>query len=216
MRIEPGSTILGLPAKDVRDFLRRSDLRNADRFSPEDLALADQLIAAGLLEATRSGFQTTEAGLRVAGARVSKGYPRSKAEAAVAGLLRRAVDVNAGTWNPHTTHHVQSVTLFGSLTGDAAIVSDADVHVELRGLWSGHEDFDRRRDAYWANTDRTPRDYIEALSGSERHVRQHLQNRSKVISQTATPVDVLTGAKLVLLQDGRLTEAGQRLLERHP
>jgi predicted nucleotidyltransferase len=140
MRIDPKGTVRGYPALLVRQTLRRlrgdyvwgeEALEIAAKLTPgEGRALAEALLAEGLIEVSRhGGWKVTQAGDTMAVATAAKPVTRQTAERVLAEFLERVALVND---DPYFLARVNRVALYGSmLRPEVERLSDVDLAVQL-------------------------------------------------------------------------------------
>jgi predicted nucleotidyltransferase len=126
MIIPPASIIAGLPAKTVRDILRK--FHHQKKFIAEGKDITQNMLDLGYIAQQGGELEVTEAGLRLCLARVGKKFPR---ERGVETLLQLAGRVQELKENPHYSHQVVALVLFGSMLTEKEC-SDIDLMYVLR------------------------------------------------------------------------------------
>jgi hypothetical protein len=189
MRVEKNDPIAGLPAKTVRDFLRR--LRD-DAWSAEPIAeyfnlsatevtrVIQALVTLQILEQTEDSSPEGEkpfyfcgqAGRGLRNANFRPRISRAKADRLVAGFLERVAEVNAEEDRVYT---VTEVRVFGSY----AFVGDVDLAIELRPHRADdRHDWVERVNARADRSGKQLRSPLQRLFYGETEIIQRLKARS--------------------------------------
>lgn len=219
MRIDPKTSIGGVPVLEARNFVRRA----GDEFTPEfaerilgrsragSLILA--LLAAGYIERTESHgevvYARTDEGGAFARALASKPVSRATGQRALRDLLERCKIVAE---DPEFLYKVRRITLFGSMLGKSDTVGDVDIVVELVAK---EEDPKRHRAQCAMQADeaefegRTFATFLDRLFFSQFRVLKFLKSRSRVLQFTSASDPILVNAQTrVVYEDPRALRGG--------
>lgn len=125
----------------------------------------------------------TAQGEKLAQASALSKMPRGRAEAILAGLLRRVEEVNA---TPHYLFRIPTVIVYGSYVRGEAFLSDVDIAVGLEPKWErASKEFEvqskKRVDVARAKGRRFS-NIVEYLYWPEREVMLHLKARTRGLS----------------------------------
>ena len=208
MYLDPKSQIAGIPAIQVRDFLKQN--RNYEwtqnrlalylNLSTEDIgALVSELLRLGYIEATSviSGqqyYQKTLAGTTFSLASASQPLTRRTAQRKLDEFLGRVQAVNA---NEDFVYRVRRVLVFGSYLTEKERINDIDVAIELV---SRYDDPDKRMAMLQARIDQAYKagrqfsSFIDELGWPETEVLLFLKSRSRAISLHTTDDPILKQA----------------------
>jgi len=142
MRIERGSTIAGIDAKQVRDAMKRASSKHylfdwtyLANFLHIDPATAKEiikeLISLGYIEKNSNHakcWEFTIKGNSFSMAKALKPMSRQKANELIVNVMKRVEQVNA---NKSLLYQVDIVTVFGSFLSDAEYLNDLDLAINL-------------------------------------------------------------------------------------
>ncbi len=210
MHIDPSSTIAGVPALKVRDFLRRDGdgLLRADHMAARlkiDLvkanAVLDELMNRRMAERVPDGkrgedlFQLTLLGRSFSLASGGRPLSRSTAQRKVNELLQRVAKINEGD---HFLYVVRRVLVFGSFLSDSQTLNDVDVAVELtprhgdKQVQRAHED---KRISHAIDTGRRFSNFLQQICWPQHETLLFLKSRSRAIALHTTDDAILKQAK---------------------
>lgn len=233
MHVSQLPLILDLPLLALRDALR--GLRQYDEPGILDTEaigtafgtrgqrlgrLIKALTAAGLIDPdpTRPArWVMTFSGRRAANANGARPISRGRALAIAADAVRRALTHNAG----EPPYVVEAIGLFGSATTDATKCADVDVAFALRRVPESNVEHEQRRERSLARAKEAGkqfRSWFDEHFWPEREARLALTRGSAYINlHERDEVARLEGAVVNwLVDDGRLTTAGETLLAQTP
>lgn len=163
MRIERDQLIAGLPARDVRRFMREAAgfiirVRTATEvlgFSEgRALELLKELQNEGLLATREDFWEATQRGYALAMATAAAPLRRGTAERLIGQLVERAREINR---NERLAYRVQRLAVFGSFVAGSERPNDVDVACSLVTRFEGKrqrilEDERRNAKGRFANT----------------------------------------------------------------
>jgi hypothetical protein len=215
MRIRPDEVVAGFPARKIRKLLRQSvdsiSARDATKVLQIETKRAVQLLERleqdGFLEKNqiwpnsgdKQSWKRTVRGGALANALFSKPVSRKLAEKSLSEFLDRVQQVNSNSW---FLYRVRKVVVFGSFLGDAPIVGDLDLAVDL---CKKEKDGPKHRELVLGRANEAVgsgkqfRNYAEALSFAEQEVIRFLKARSRILQLARCDDGVLTitGSKVV-------------------
>jgi hypothetical protein len=194
VRIDPKSTIGGLPALQLRDFFRRYDFwtlemmaQRLELTAPQAMRITEELLAQGLIEpgppeATVTCWQVTPAGNTLALAKATPPVRRDRAEQHLGAFLERVHRLEADS--PYA-YRVRTVRLFGSMLTDAPYVGDIDLAVKLGPRYADPkvqaQAEDERRRLAW-DVGRQFSNVVQEVGWPEIELWRALKARSRVLS----------------------------------
>jgi predicted nucleotidyltransferase len=138
MRIARGQTIAGLPAVQVRNFLRwaRVNEVSARQVSArlgasraEAATILAELKKNGFVERKGRGWEVSDLGCRLCAAKAIKPLSRAQAEDLVAEVLRRVEIIRE---EEQFLYEVERLGVFGSYLSDVSDLGDVDLAVKMR------------------------------------------------------------------------------------
>ncbi len=209
MYLDPKSQIAGIPAMQVRDFLKHNrDYEWTQNRVAECLNLSDEDAEALISELSRLGYveetsvisgqqyyQKTLTGAAFSLASASQPLTRRTAQKKLAEFLERVRAVNA---NEDFVYRVQRVLVFGSYLTEKERINDIDVAIELI---SRYNDPDRRQAAMQARicqaykAGRQFSSLMDELEWPDKEVLLFLKSRSRAISLHTTDDAILKQAQ---------------------
>jgi len=214
MYVDPKGEIGGVPAVQVRDFLRREEewrpdyLRSHFGLAPSGAeTLTAELLRLGYVEIQESHdgsryHHKTQLGRRFSLASAARPLTRKTAEGKLAAFIERVRALNA---NDYYLYRVRTARVFGSYLTERDRINDIDVAVELVPRES---DQDRWWAAHHARSDEACRkgrqfsNTTEYMYWPRQEVLLYLKNRSRAISlHDDDPVVKQTGSR-ILFEDG--------------
>lgn len=145
MRIERNQMIAGIPAKDVRRFMRaaagfiirvRTVTEVLGCSERRALELLKNLHKEGLLAPKDDFWEATERGYALTMATAAHPLRRATAERLIAELMARTRTLNADNSWPY---RIGKVVVFGSYVRGVARPNDVDIACELLPRWTGSE-----------------------------------------------------------------------------
>jgi predicted nucleotidyltransferase len=200
MYLDPKSQITGIPAVQVRDFLKQNRdyewtqnrLALSLNLSIENAgALVSELLQLGYIEATNvmSGqqyYQKTLAGTTFSLASASQPLTRRTAQKKLVEFIGRVQAVNV---NEDFVYRVRRVLVFGSYLTERERINDIDVAIELVPRYN---DPDKRMAAMQARIHQAYKagrqfsSFVDELVWPEKEVLLFLKSRSRAISLHTT------------------------------
>jgi predicted nucleotidyltransferase len=217
MFIDPKSTVAGLPAIKIRDFLHRAgDGGWTVAYAGSCLSVTESQAAAVVAELVQLGYvevaqfqhgtevlyTVTLAGSTLALASAAKSLTRKTSERKITEFLERVRHVNA---SDYYLYRVRKVLVFGSYLSDKDRINDIDLAVELVHRISDPEqrraaDDARIQEAH-AKGRRFSNILVERMWPSY-EVLLYLKARSRALSIHSTDDDILKQAQTrVILED---------------
>lgn len=192
MHIDRGQALAGYPLLVLRRLFRRHDAHwDAPRLSealPCSLREAARLLAAlaeaGYLEpdpAPRAPapWRQSVAGNALGQASAAPPVRRGTADRVFADFLARVREVNADDGFPL---RVRAVWLFGSYAGDAPVVGDVNLVVDLAPRIADPGAFDRAMDGRRRLAGRRPRNASQRAAWPYDEILRYLRGRSRVLA----------------------------------
>ncbi len=195
MQIDSKSEIAGLPALDLRAFLRETKhsshwdvgfFQESLSLSPRraKTALSD-LEAEGYVEPTvdpKGLWRNTSKGNALASASAATPLHRESAELKLKQFLDRVDHVNSE--GCEFVYWIEEVVLLGSMLSDKQRVSDIDLSVLLKPKLEGDEHWraSKARSDLAQENGRSFPNYVDQLYWPENEVWRYLKNRSRSIS----------------------------------
>jgi predicted nucleotidyltransferase len=215
MYVDPKGEIGGVPAIQIRDFLRRDEewtfaymIERLGLSPSRAKTLVSELLRLGYVEMMNSNdgsryYRKTQVGRRFSLASAARPLTRKTAEGKVAEFLERVRALNA---NDYYLYRVRRVYVFGSYLTERDRINDVDIAVELvdresdpEKRWAMHQ----ARSHEACEKGRRFSNLTEELSWSEIEVLLYLKNRSRAISLHTTDDRVLTQTDShVIFEDG--------------
>jgi flagellar biosynthesis regulator FlaF len=193
--------IAGIPARVVRDAMRRARHRDAFTHSlfveeckvPEHKAreIIKALVSGNFVEVVeRPGwadrerkrwYKATAEGVRLSNATGLRRMPRSKADAMLADFLKRVQEVNA---HPEYIYRISTVIVSGSYARGESTLGDLDIFygLEPRSLASDQKKAERIRIDAARIKGRLFSNIVDELYWPEHEVRLHLKARTLGLS----------------------------------
>ncbi len=145
MRIERDQLIAGLPARDVRRFMRdaagfifrvRTVTEVLGCYELRALELLENLQNEGLIAATEDFWEATERGHALAMARAAPPLRRATAERLIEQVVERAREINL---DDRLAYRVCWLALFGSSLAGVERPNDVDIASSLKARFDGEE-----------------------------------------------------------------------------
>ena len=220
MRLIPKSTMYGVPARMLRDFLRTVSVGTFDEDylrswleldaveSKNVLAamLFDDLIDSALPVNGVPRYGLLAKGCQIAAAKFASPIARPVAEQLLAGVIARAAD---STVHPFA-YRVVNVALFGSMLGSASIVSDVDLAVALKPRFDGarHDEVNRARIEAAEQAGRVFRTTFESVVWPRMEVIEFLRGGSRFVSIHSFGELELLGCPFALVYEADLKLRG--------
>jgi hypothetical protein len=196
-----GLFIAGIPARIVRDAMRRACQRDAfthDLFVEECKVtehrareIIKALVAGNFIEVAkrprwadrerRQWYKATAEGLRLSNATGLRRMPRSKADAMLADFLKRVQQVNT---HPEYIYCVSTVIVSGSYARDENTLGDLDIFYGLGARFADSDRDGARQDRIDAAKQKGRRfsNIVEELYWDQREVDLHLKARTRGLS----------------------------------
>lgn len=222
MRINPKTTIVGQPAKLIRDFLRQvkdhswgaeSASKRLGVSLPKARRVIRDLVSAGYVQQDdglkgAQWFQTTLDGNRLALASAAHSLKRVTAERKLAEFMERVKKVNH---NSYYLYRVEKVVLFGSMLNRQDRVGDIDIAIKLRPKRANSEEqmtAERVRIAEAIKSGRRFSNVIDEVFWPQHEVGLYLKSRSRAISLHTTDDPILKECESRTIYEYQPAESG--------
>lgn len=222
MYLDPKSLIAGIPALQVRDFLKPlHSCQWTKKYLAQHLNLSDgdaerlilELSCLGYIEeaarySDEQHYQRTLAGSTFSLASAAQPLTRKTAQKRLAEFLDRVRAANA---NEDFVYRVRKVLVFGSYLTEQARINDIDVAIELTLRETDPSKFRaameaRIREAYKAG--RQFSSFIDELEWPDKEVLLFLKSRSRAISLHTTDDPILKQARSRVVFEEETVDAG--------
>ena len=195
MQLVPNSKLYGQPARIVRDCLREAiwmqvfdsdDLRGWLRVSVDEAdtvvtgLLADDHIEPAPPRVGIPQYRLTRKGTQLGMASIAPQLRRAVAEQLLAEVIARAADTEA---QRPFVYQVTKIALFGSMLGDAPLVSDLDFAMKVDSAFEDEalEDAERRRIELAAHGGKRFRNMVASIVWPRMEVAEYLRAGSKYV-----------------------------------
>ncbi|HEX9428787.1 MAG TPA: hypothetical protein VF944_00250 [Candidatus Bathyarchaeia archaeon] len=191
MRIEPDEHIAGLPALEIRRFMKRTgdltwdlDLMRAELgvSLKDSKKVAKRLEALGLIERVGTSWRKTVKGNALANASAARPLTRATADVKLKQFLERVDTVNR---NQQFAYRIRKVIVFGSFLTGRERINDIDIAIAIvprhadPDLQVGIED---RRVSEARRKGRRFKSFGDELMWPKREVVLFLRSRSRALS----------------------------------
>jgi hypothetical protein len=195
MHLVPNSQLYGLSARVVRDFLRRFAFQVFDEECLRDHLKIDDataktvvaaLLSDALIEFEWQGsvnptYRTAPKGRQLAAAKFAPQISRAAGERLLAAVIARAQDTVA---QRPFVFRVSKIALFGSMLGDAPLVSDVDIGLEVETPFDGEQYAEncRTRIESAERSGKRFRTMIESVAWPRTELIQYLRGGERYVS----------------------------------
>jgi predicted transcriptional regulator len=213
MRITREMTIVGVPAIQLRDALRRlvsgfdaEYLANSLNMSAEEgRCITGQLLAEGYLEVEmehhgRTYYHLTTKGAALQLASAAKPIKRATAERLVKEIIQRADAINA---EPSYLYRVTKLLVFGSYLTDSPTLGDVDIAVELTPKIADPDEFSAAALKYTSDAAAAGKrfsSFFQGLFWPQEEIERTLKNSPYVSLHPTTDGVLKTAATRVIYE----------------